>query len=308
MWKKILYVFLALILVLIGAFIFTYRKDISIDELKPKYAQAPSQFIEVNGLQAHYRDEGQGFPLVLIHGTGASLHTWNVWTKQLSKHFRVIRFDLPAYGLTGPDPKHDYRISAYVDFVKQFLDKIKVKQCHIAGNSLGGNISWQFALSHPDRVDRMILLDASGMPTNKKAPWVFRLAKTPVLNKVVRYATPRFFFRNNLKQVYSDDSKITEALIDRYYHLMLREGNREAFLYRTKVKYQDRSDKISQIKNKTLIMWGKDDAWIPVKLGYEFQKRLPNSQLIVYPGVGHVPMEEIPNKTAQDALKFLKDY
>ncbi|OJJ15469.1 alpha/beta hydrolase [marine bacterium AO1-C] len=305
--KKILYVLLALILVLIGAFAFTYRGDVPVDKLKAKYANNPSKFIKVKGLQVHYRDEGEGFPVVLVHGTGASLHTWEVWTKQLSKHFRVIRFDLPAYGLTGPDPKHDYRISAYVDFVKQFLDKIDVKKCHIAGNSLGGNISWQFALSYPEKVDKMILVDASGIPTNKKSPWVFRLAKTPVLNKVVRYATPRFFFRNNLKQVYSDDSKITEELVDQYYNLMLREGNREAFLYRARVKYQDKSPEIKNIKNKTLIMWGKDDAWIPVKLAYEFQKRLSNSQLIVYPNVGHVPMEEIPNKTAEDALKFLKD-
>ncbi|HAS40514.1 MAG TPA: alpha/beta hydrolase [Microscillaceae bacterium] len=306
MLKKILYVLLALIFILIGAFVFTYRGDVPVDKLKAKYANQPSKFITVKGGEVHYRDEGQGFPLVLIHGTGASLHTWEVWSKQLSKDFRVIRFDLPAYGLTGPDPKHDYRISAYVDFVKQFLDKLAIKKCHIAGNSLGGNISWQFALNYPDRVDKMILLDASGIPTNKKSPWVFRLAKTPVLNKIVRYATPRFFFRNNLKQVYSDDSKITEALVDQYYDLMLREGNREAFLYRVKVKYRDKSGEIKRIKNRTLIMWGKEDAWIPVKLAHEFNKRLPNSELIIYPNVGHVPMEEIPNKTVADALKFLK--
>lgn len=307
MLKRIFYVLLALIVILVGAFAFTYRSDVPVTKLKAKYANTPSKFMEVKGLQVHYRDEGQGMPIVLVHGTGSSLHTWDVWTQKLKPHFRVIRFDLPAYGLTGPDRKHDYRIETYVDFVKQVLDKLGVKKCHIAGNSLGGNISWLFTLTHPDMVDKMILLDASGIPTNKKSPWVFRLAKTPVLNKVVRYATPRFFFRNNLKQVYSDDSKITEQLIDQYYDLMLREGNREAFLYRAKIKQKDNSAEIKNIKNKTLIMWGKEDTWIPIKLAYEFQKRLPNNQLIVYPNVGHVPMEEIPNKTAADALKFLRD-
>lgn len=305
MLKKLLYIFITLILILIGVFAFAYRSDKSVEDLKATYANQESEFIEVKGMQVHCRDEGKGTPLVLIHGTGASLHTWDAWTKKLKNDYRVIRFDLPAFGLTGPEPNHDYRISVYVDFVYRLLQKKGIRRCHLAGNSLGGNISWRFALAHPAMVNKMILLDASGIPSNAKKLWVIQLAKTPVLNKVLRYATPRMFFRKNLLEVYHDDSKVSPALVTQYYDLMLRDGNREAFIHRAKIVAEDKSDEIKNIRAKTLIMWGKEDAWIPLEQAYVFKQKLPDNQLIVYPNTGHVPMEEIPEKTANDALKFL---
>lgn len=292
--KIAIYLPLAIIVILTGVFAFTFRSDLSVNQLKAKYVNKHSKFIKVKGMSVHYREEGTGFPVVLIHGTGASLHTWDGWTQQLKKHYRVIRFDLPAFGLTGPTPNHNYQISNYVDFVYQLLTKLGIEQCHIAGNSLGGNISWRFALAHSKMVKKMILLDASGIPSGKKAPWVIRLARTPVLNTIVRYATPRYMFRKNLLEVYADDSKVSPELVTKYYELMRRKGNREAFIHRSKVKYEDKSPEINKIQAKTLIMWGKEDHWIPLKQAYIFQKKLPDSQLIIYPNVGHVPMEEIP--------------
>ncbi|EAY24183.1 alpha/beta fold hydrolase [Microscilla marina] len=308
MLKIIRYIFFTLVILLAGVFIWAYRSDIAVEQLKTRYAPPPSEFVSIQGMQVHYREEGKGFPLVLIHGTGASLHTWQGWVDQLKQHYRVIRFDLPAFGLTGPHPQHDYKISTYVKFVQALLQKKGIKKCHIAGNSLGGNIAWRFALAYPDRVGKMILLDASGIPLKKKRKklWIMQLARTPIVNWVMRYATPRAIFRKNLLEVYSDDAKVSPALITQYQQLTLRKGNREAFIQRAKTPVEDRSEDIPRINTHTLIMWGKDDAWIPLELAYAFKEKLPNNQLIIYPNVGHVPMEEIPLKTAQDALHFLE--
>lgn len=304
--KILLYLCLVLVVLLVGVFVWAYRADIPIEKLKARYAPAPSEFVSVQGMQVHYREEGKGTPLVLIHGTGASLHTWQGWVDRLKQHYRVIRFDLPAFGLTGPHPQHDYKIDTYVKFVHELLEKKGIKKCHIAGNSLGGNIAWRFALAYPNKVGKMILLDPSGVPLKKrKKIWVMQLARAPLINQVMRYATPRAIFKKNLLAVYHDDTKVSPELVTQYQELMLRTGNRDAFIHRAKTPFEDRSALLKDIQTNTLIMWGKDDQWIPIELAYVFKEKLPNNRLIVYPKVGHVPMEEIPAKTAQDALSFL---
>ncbi|MBT4680312.1 MAG: alpha/beta hydrolase, partial [Flavobacterium sp.] len=156
--------------------------DISVEDLKNDYANEQSQFIEVNEMQVHYRDEGEGFPIVLVHGTAASLHTWDAWTHELKKTNRVIRMDLPAFGITGPNKDADYSIEAYTTFLHSFLEKLELKKFHIAGNSLGGNIVWNYTADYPNKVEKLILVDASGLPTNKEQPAIFKMAKTPVLS------------------------------------------------------------------------------------------------------------------------------
>lgn len=307
MKKKLRYFLLSLVILFAGVFTWAYRADIPVEKLKVRYAPPPSEFVSMHGMQVHYREEGKGTPLVLIHGTGASLHTWQGWVEELKPHFRIIRFDLPAFGLTGPHPQHDYKISTYVKFVHDLLQKKGIEKCHIAGNSLGGNIAWRFALAYPEKVDKMILLDASGIPLKKrKKIGIMQLARMPVINQLMRYATPRAIFRKNLLEVYSNDAKVTPELVTQYQELMLREGNRDAFIYRAKTPFEDRSQALKNIQTNTLIMWGKEDAWVPLELAYVFKEKLPHNQFIVYPNVGHVPMEEIPVKTAQDALRFLK--
>jgi len=143
------------------------RLNKSVDSLKDKYAQAPSAFVSVEGVEVHYRDEGNpedSLPIVLIHGTGASLHTFEDWAQELKKEHRVLRMDLPAFGLTGPFPDRDYSIDHYVAFLEAFLLAKNIDRCILGGNSLGGSIAWRFALDRPDRVDKLILIDAAGYP------------------------------------------------------------------------------------------------------------------------------------------------
>ncbi|MEQ9301621.1 MAG: alpha/beta hydrolase [Cyclobacteriaceae bacterium] len=293
------------ILAIVGFLYLSYQKEIPVEELVAQYGQAPSQYMEIDGMPLHYRVEGEGMPLVLIHGTGASLHTWEVWTEELSSDFKVIRFDLPAFGLTGPSPKGEYSLDFYADFVDKVLTNLDIDSCYIAGNSLGGAISWYYATQHPDKVKKLVLVDASGHPRVNGQPTIFKLAQQPAFAALFNSFTPKFIIENNLKAVYHDDSKITDELVDRYYRMALREGNRQAFIDRANTKFTTRSELIETIDVPTLILWGENDTWVPLSDAYLFKEEIEGSKLIIYEGVGHVPMEEIPIKTARDTKAFL---
>lgn len=308
--KKIKYAIYAIVIVLILLIKGAVYSDIPVEELKEKYANEFSKFIEVDGMQVHYRDEGKGTPIVLIHGTASSLHTWNDWTKELAKNYRVIRMDLPAFGLTGANNSGDYSIQYYTQFLHQFLSKVKVENFYLVGNSLGGNIAWDYTAEHPEKVEKLILVDASGLPTNKEPPAIFKMAKTPVLSSLFLYVTPRFFIKKNMKEVYADDSKITEELITRYHEMALRTGNRQAFIDRAKTDFNLEGkaslEKLKSIKTETLLIWGAEDNWIPLDNGKRMQTALTNSKLVVIENSGHVPMEENPKESLALLLDFIK--
>ena len=282
--------------------------DISVEDLKNDYANEQSQFIEVNEMQVHYRDEGDGFPIVLVHGTAASLHTWDAWTHELKKTNRVIRMDLPAFGITGPNKNADYSLEAYTAFLHSFLEKLQLKKFHIAGNSLGGNIAWNYTADYPENVEKLILVYASGLPTNKQPPAIFKMAKTPLLKTLFLYVTPKILIKKNIEEVYADDSKITDALVDRYHKMALRIGNRKAFIDRAKTDFGLDSivniNKLKSIQTPTLLIWGAQDLWIPLGNGIRMDRILVNSKLEVLENSGHVPMEENPN----ESLKILKNF
>jgi pimeloyl-ACP methyl ester carboxylesterase len=306
--KKVLLAIVIILLVLIynGSY-----ADVSVEDLKKAYANEHSKFIEIYGMQVHYRDEGKGFPIVLVHGTASSLHTWDDWTTALSKSHRVIRMDLPAFGLTGPNTNADYSIEAYTQFLHQFLSKIKLDKFYLAGNSLGGNIAWNYAAEYPEQIEKLILVDASGLPTNKTQPAIFKMAKTPVLNSLFLYVTPKFFIKKNMEQVYADDTKIKDALITRYHKMALRVGNRQAFIDRAKTDFKldekANLEKLRSIQTPTLLIWGAKDTWIPLDNGKRMDRFLSNSKLVVLENSGHVPMEENPKESFEVLNSFLND-
>ncbi|MGB0523906.1 MAG: alpha/beta fold hydrolase [Flammeovirgaceae bacterium] len=303
--QNIAFVVLVIILLVVA---FNFHLDIPVQELKQEYTNAQSQFIDVDGMQVHYRDEGAGMPIVLLHGTGASLHTWDDWSKELTKKYRVIRLDLPAFGLTGPHPSHDYRLETYASFLHQFIHKLSLDSLYLGGNSLGGNISWFYAAQYPEKVRKLLLLAPSGYPDKAyKSPSVFQLAKTPVVNQILQNITPKWFIRNNLQQVYFDGNKVTEEVVTRYHKMALRAGNRAAFIARAQTTYVDHAEKLKNIDIPTLLLWGKEDLWIPATIGDKFQTDLPNAKLVVLNNVGHVPMEEAPTESLAPVLTFLAD-
>lgn len=287
----------------------TWAPDRSVDSLKARWAQPPSQFIEVAGMQVHLRDEGprdDPIPIVLLHGTSASLHTWNGWAQSLSQTRRVIRFDLPAFGLTGPNAQNDYSINSYVVFVTTVMDKLGVQRFVLGGNSLGGQIAWETANAVPARVQRLILVDSAGyafVPISM--PLGFQMARMPVLRNLVEYVLPRGIIQNSLENVYGDPSLVTPALIDRYYELTLRAGNRKALGYRFAQGFASQEAKIKSLKLPTLILWGAKDRLIPPENGQNFARDIAGSKLVVFEALGHVPHEENVQVTLAEVLKFL---
>ena len=284
-----------------------WKNDIDLNELKDKYAYPSSSFISIDGINVHYRDVGKGEAILLIHGTGASLHTWEKWIDILSPGYRVISFDLPGFGLTGPDPNHNYQISRYTAILDSLMVKLKVDSFHIAGNSLGGLVAWRYTSQFPQKILTLNLIDAAGLPQpGKKPPFIFQLAKLPVLSTLMQKVTPKSIIENSMLDVYKNDQLVTEKLIDRYFELSLREGNRTAFVKRmSQLNEKLDINDLKKITAPVLIQWGKDDRWIPLAKGYEFKKIIPKAELKIY-NSGHVPMEENPMETVEDYMIFLK--
>jgi pimeloyl-ACP methyl ester carboxylesterase len=298
-----------LMLILLPILLF-WKNDIPLEELKKEYTNPSSKFTVINGINVHYRDEGNqndSIPLVLIHGTGASLHTWEGCVEKLKSVNRIITMDLPAYGLTGPNLERNYSIDNYVIFIDQLLEHLKIKKCILGGNSLGGGIAWNYTIAHPEKVKKLILIDASGVSTKAKSiPLAFRLARLPLLKNLFLYVTPKFIASQSLRNVYADPAKCKQEDVDRYYNLTLREGNRQAFI--DKLNTPPAQNKISLLKNilhPTLILWGDQDKLIPISAAYMFQELLKNDTLIVLNGVGHVPMEENPIATSKAIQDFI---
>ncbi len=298
-----------LIIVLVSLYA---KLDIPVKELKLKYAPPPSKFIEINNMEVHFRSEGNTsdtLPLVLLHGTGASLHTFDDWATSLIPIKKVIRLDLPGFGLTGPFPDGNYKISAYINFLDEFLEKLNIKSCILGGNSLGGNLAWHYVLAHPEKVEKLILIDAAGLKyTEKKPPLAFKIARIPVLNKILTLITPKSVVKKSLEDVYSDKSLVNEALVDRYYDLALREGNRQAMVDRlTNPNDYSAIPDLQKIEIPALILWGENDLLIPVSVASEFSKLIANDTMVIIKNCGHVPMEECPTESLEAVFKFISN-
>ena len=294
-----------------AAFIVWRVPDQPMSALQARWAPPPSQFIGVRGMQVHVRDQGprdDPVPIVLLHGTGASLHTWEGWTRELVRERRVIRFDLPGFGLTGPSPDGAYTVESYVDTVLAVADTLGVQRFVLAGNSLGGYVAWATAVLHPQRVDRLILVDAAGYPfQSQSVPLAFRIARTPVLNVLMRDVLPRSVVESSLRDVYGEPSRVTPELVDRYFDLATRAGNRAALVARfDQTQPGSLAERVPEIRVPTLILWGGKDRLIPLEFGERFARDIQGSRLVVFDALGHVPHEEDPARTAAAVLPFIR--
>lgn len=306
-------VVLVVSLILIAAL---YRADIPVAELKPKYFTPESKFVVVRGDSLHVRLRGQGPPIFLLHGSFASLHTWNDWEDSLSLRFRTISLDFPGHGLSGPSPRKHYSTDDYATSVLALADALEIDTFSVAGNSMGGAVAYKLAI-RSGRVNKLILVDAAGAPAAAAAPgtataqpqqrpWIFGWLSNPLTARLMTRLTPRFLFEKVMGGVFADQQKITPAMIDRYYELMLREGNRTATLERLQTPQTDSRDSLSMIHIPTLILWGEQDSWIPASHANRFAKAIPNSEVVIFPHVGHVPMEEVPVESFAVVLPFLQ--
>lgn len=296
-----------------------WAPDQSAEALSVRWAAAPSRFEPVLGLSVHLRDEGtreDPMPIVLLHGTSDSLHTWQGWADALTPTRRVIRFDLPGFALTGPDPGHDYSMKRQVQVLMAVLDRLGVERVVLGGNSYGGGIAWQAALAHPERIGALVLVDATGAPAAETAakaataprsvPIGFRLARMRWAAPILQRVLPRSVIESSLRNVYGDPAKVTAALVDRYFDLNTRAGNRAALMARFGQPGALASEApVSAIVQPTLILWGARDRLIPRAAGARFNAAIARSQMIVFGDLGHVPQEEDPARTVAALQAFL---
>jgi pimeloyl-ACP methyl ester carboxylesterase len=322
--KRVLWGAVAALLLTVGvAVAWSWAPDRPVDSLKSRWA-APasgSKFVDVRGMVVHYRDEGvrtDAEPIVLLHGTSASLHTWDGWAEELAKTRRVIRFDLPGFGLTGPyagawlaEDGGRYTALNYAKFVVATLDALGVAQpVVLGGNSLGGQIAWETAdylrATAPQRVAKLILVDAAGYPfESKSVPLGFRIARMPALATLTENILPRGLIEASVRNVYGDPSKITPELVDRYFELTLREGNRRALGLRMGERLAVGHERIAKITQPTLVIWGGQDRLIPPDNAQLFAKDIKGSTLVMFDKLGHVPQEEDPKQTVAAVQAFL---
>lgn len=299
----------------VAAFIIFRTPDTDRAEMRAKYGGDPSQFVTLaDGQEVHLRDEGprDAPAIILLHGSSADLHTWQPWVDRLSDEYRIIRYDQIGHGLTGPSQDGDYMLEDFVEDVDQVANHLELDSFTLGGNSMGGWVSAGFALAHPGRLDGLLLVDASGAPVKRPegsgGNIGFKIAAMPGVNRIMEHITPRSLVEQSFRQSVSNEEIATPEAIDRYWELLRYPGNRRATIARfntPRVTYD--AAQISSLPMPTLVMWGNEDALVPLAAGEWYDQKLPNSRLVVYDGIGHLPMEETAESSARDVGTWMED-
>ncbi|MDX2134919.1 MAG: alpha/beta hydrolase [Saprospiraceae bacterium] len=295
----------------LGWWVYTnYFPDQPLHLLIHTYAYPESRFIAVGGMEVHLREvtpEAQEprATVLLLHDENSSLHTWAAWTDSLARQrYRVIAVDLPGFGLTGPHPQGSYSLFMYANFLEQLVDSLALKPFYLVGNGLGAQIAWFYTAEYPGKVQKLALIDPPGFESRNKG-WVQTLAGTPVLNRALWKITPPGAVRLMMEDMYADDLKVTDMLVQRHFDLICRPGNRKAFTDRAQVRdNRPPVDLIDKIKCPTLILWGAEDTRLSPEYAYEFHRRIRGSFLRIYQHTGHWPQEENPEATVRDVVDF----
>lgn len=288
-----------------------WAPDRPLEALAPRWAPPPSTFRTIDGVATHLRDEGpraDATPILLLHGTSASLHTWEGWIDSLRPTRRVITLDLPGFGLSGRTPDDDYSVARMSRFLLAALDSLGVRRAIVGGNSLGGRLAWGLAVADSSRVAGLILVDAAGYPSQATSvPIGFKLARSPGVRRLAARLLPREVIESSLRNVYGDPARVTPDLVDRYYAMAVREGNRDALLARFR-GFGSRSDTLAlrALRIPTLILWGERDRLIPPGDAARFARDVVGSRVVRFSALGHVPHEEDPATTVAPVLTFVR--
>lgn len=276
------------------------------EDARRMYTRDTSNFISINGHEIHYQDEGEGFPILLLHGFGASLHVWDMWAEKLREIFRVVRLDFAGFGLStiGEIPEKA-SIKDYIDLVKKFCEQLRIEKMYIVGNSMGGWTAWELAVAHPEMIEKMVLVNAAGYFSGGGKPLPIELMKLPVFKKIAKTGTPKFAIRQIIKHSFADPSKLPEEVVDTYYHLGNLQENMLNMMRMATVEVAVMPEHVAEVKTPTLILWGDKDRVLPVQEAYLFERDIKGSKLIVYKNVGHVPMIEAAEQSYADLMEFL---
>jgi len=292
---------------MVGAAYLLWTPDKDRARLEATYAAQPTDFVVVSGVRLHVRDEGpRNAPaLVLLHGFGSSLHTWEAWAETLARDYRVIRFDFPGSGLSAADPGNDYRDARTKQVLLALLDKLRVERATLIGNSMGGRVAWSFAAQHPTRVQRLVLISPDGFASPGFE--YGKAASVPFTMEFMRYVLPKPLLTMSLVPAYANPAAITDDIANRYYDMMLAPGARAALLARMRqTVLTDPVPVLQHIDAPTLLLWGTKDQMIPFGNSADYTRALPHATLIPLPGLGHLPFEEAPERSLVPLLEFLR--
>ena len=287
-----------------------YPSDISKESIEAKYLLESSDFIEIDGVNIHFAIDGSGPDLLLLHANYANLIDWNPWVNLLKDHYRVIRIDIPGHGLTAADPSNDYSMQRTIFLLEGFLNAFEVQKLSIAGASLGGTIGLHYTRRNPEKVENLILVSPGAL--NPRIRGRNEPVKLPKPFEIIAYFTPRLITESLLRGGFGDPENVTEELIDRWYDLLLREGQRDAQIARVNQYVSGDIDQVlSEVRAPALIMWGKKNNVVPVDLAYEMKDMMKNSlriEMIIYESGGHQLVQELGIQTGKDALEYLMNY
>lgn len=271
--------------------------------LSPRQLVDPdSRFIEVNGLEVHYKMAGQGEPvMILLHGFLASTYSWREVFLPLAERGMVIAFDRPAFGLTerplsweGSNP---YAPEAQTDLVIGLMDALGIEQAILVGNSAGGSVSALTALRYPERVQALVLVDAAIYQGGGSPDWVKPLLATPQVRRL------GLLFLGNLPSwgkefglsAWHDPAGFTEEIWEGYSKPLQVEGWDRALWELTLANRETGlQDRLAEIRQPTLVITGDDDRIVPTEQSIRLAGELPDARLVVIPACGHVPQEECP--------------
>jgi pimeloyl-ACP methyl ester carboxylesterase len=290
----------------IGCSLWLWTPDKPRAELEAKYLKAPGDIILVLGTHLHVRDTGprDGPAVLLLHGFGSSLHTWELWATELQREHRVIRFDLPGSGLSEPDTSGNYSDFRTMALIGALMDRLGVAQASLIGNSIGGRIAWRFAAAYPQRVTKLVLISPDGFASDRFA--YGKQPAVPAAIKLMQYVLPKALVRINLAPAYGNAAALTDQTVSRYYDLMLAPGVRGAMIKRMQQTIlEDPEPLLKSIGASTLLIWGEKDALIPLRKAADYLRNMPNAKLVSFSELGHVPQEEDPVRSLQPVLSFL---
>ncbi len=313
MLRRTLAVILTIVAVLAAGWLALRRADIPYDTLETIYSTPDTQFMTLDdGLKLHYTDTGpqDRSAIVLVHGFSSSLHTWEAWKTNLEVDYRVITVDLPGHGLTRADDPIQPTIERFTEVVHEVTQDLGVDRFTIAGNSMGGNTAWAYALAYPETLEGLILVDASGWPEtddeNESSPFIFKLLSNPLARMVMKDLDMTSLTRSGLEDSYTDQSFVTDALVERYVALSRAPGHRETLLgIMGGNRVLATNEALSAINVPTLVMWGRDDNLVPVSSVQKFTDAIPGASQVIYDGVGHLPQEEEAEQSIADVRAFM---
>jgi pimeloyl-ACP methyl ester carboxylesterase len=277
-------------------------------EMRARQRIGSADYMQLAGIRLHVKDTGprDAPALVLLHGFGASLQTWDGWAALLESDFRVIRYDLAGFGYTGPDPTGDYSDRRALQIQLALMDALGLERASLIGNSLGGKLAWKFAAAYASRVDRLVLIAPDGFASPG-----FRYGQAPRVPFAVRlmpFFLPKTLLRTTLAAAYGDPARLTEATVSRYYDMMCAPGNRNAIVARLgQVMLTDPVPELEKITAPTLLLWGEKDRMIPVANAKDYLRAIPGATLVKLPGLGHVPFEEAPQASIGAVRRFLTE-